>query len=51
MAWRGLCPKEKLPPALMRHGGWIAPASHIMHYPVRKGAMLNVIAVVERDDW
>ena len=35
----------------MRHGGWIAPASHIMHYPVRKGAMLNVIAVVERDDW
>jgi salicylate hydroxylase len=51
MAWRGLCPKEKLPPALMRHGGWIGPASHIMHYPVRKGAMLNVIAVVERDDW
>jgi salicylate hydroxylase len=51
MAWRGLCPKEQLPPALMRHGGWIAPASHIMHYPVRKGAMLNVIAVVERDDW
>ncbi|HLI21248.1 MAG TPA: FAD-dependent monooxygenase [Stellaceae bacterium] len=51
MAWRGLCPKERLPPALMRHGGWIAPASHIMHYPVRKGAMLNVIAVVERGDW
>ena len=51
MAWRGLCPKDKLPPALMRHGGWIAPNSHIMHYPVRKGAMLNVIAVVERDDW
>jgi 2-polyprenyl-6-methoxyphenol hydroxylase-like FAD-dependent oxidoreductase len=51
MAWRGLCPKETLPPALMRHGGWIAPASHIMHYPVRKGALLNVIAVVERGDW
>jgi len=51
MAWRGLCPKETLPPALMRHGGWIAPSSHIMHYPVRKGAMLNVIAVVERSDW
>jgi salicylate hydroxylase len=51
MAWRGLCPKEILPPMLMRHGGWIAPTSHIMHYPVRKGAMLNVIAVVERSDW
>lgn len=51
MAWRGLCPRDKLPPALMRHGGWIAPASHIMHYPVRHGAMLNVIAVVERGDW
>jgi salicylate hydroxylase len=51
MAWRGLCRKERLPSALMRHGGWIAPTSHIMHYPVRKGALLNVIAVVERSDW
>ena len=51
MAWRGLCPAEKLAPALMRHGGWIAPTSHIFHYPVRGGAMLNIIAVVERDDW
>jgi salicylate hydroxylase len=51
MAWRGLCPRETLPASLMRHGGWIAPTSHIMHYPVRDGAMLNVIAVVERGDW
>jgi len=51
MAWRGLCPAAKLQPALMRHGGWIAPASHIFHYPVRNRELLNVIAVVERRDW
>ncbi len=51
IAWRGLCPADKLAPELMRHGGWIAPASHIMHYPTRHGALLNVIAVVERSDW
>jgi len=51
MAWRGLCPAEKLAPELMRHGGWIAPASHIFHYPVRNRTLLNVIAVVERSDW
>lgn len=51
MAWRGLCPRERLDPALMRHAGWIAPASHIFQYPVRNGALLNVIAVVERGDW
>jgi len=51
MAWRGLCPAAKLPPELMRHGGWIAPTSHIFHYPVRRRELLNLIAVVERDDW
>ncbi|MGH7032873.1 MAG: FAD-dependent monooxygenase [Stellaceae bacterium] len=51
MAWRGLCPAAKLPPDLMRHGGWIAPASHIFHYPVRNRELLNLIAVVERGDW
>ena len=51
MAWRGLAPASKLPPALMRHGGWIAPASHIIHYPVRDRQLLNIIAVTERDDW
>jgi salicylate hydroxylase len=40
-----------LPPHLMRHGGWIAPASHIIHYPVRQRALLNIIAVAERSDW
>jgi salicylate hydroxylase len=51
MAWRGLAPATTLPPALMRHGGWIAPTSHIIHYPVRQRQMLNIIAVVERSDW
>ncbi len=51
MAWRGLCPAAKLAPELIRHGGWIAPTSHIFHYPVRNRELLNVIAVVERSDW
>jgi salicylate hydroxylase len=51
VAWRGLCPAVKLGPVLMRHGGWLAPSSHIFHYPVRNRELLNLIAVVERDDW
>jgi len=51
MAWRGLAPAAAMRPELMRHGGWIAPASHIIHYPVRNRALLNIIAVTERSDW
>ena len=52
-AWRGLAPAEKLPEHLRRpvNTNWISANAHAVHYLVRQGALLNIIAVVERDDW
>jgi salicylate hydroxylase len=53
MAWRGLAPTAQLPPHLHRlvNTNWISRNAHAVHYPVRSGALLSIIAVVERDDW
>jgi salicylate hydroxylase len=53
VAWRGLAPAHKLPERLKRQvsTNWISENAHAVHYLVRKGALMNIIAVVERDDW
>jgi salicylate hydroxylase len=53
VAWRGLAPAAKLPPALKRQvsTNWISPNAHAVHYLVRNGELMNIIAVVERNDW
>jgi salicylate hydroxylase len=53
VAWRGLVPMEKLPPHLRQMQGvnWLGPQGHVLHYPVRRGEIMNFISFVERDDW
>jgi salicylate hydroxylase len=53
VAWRGLVPMEKLPPHLQTTLGtnWLGPHGHVLHYPVRRGEIMNFISFVERDDW
>jgi salicylate hydroxylase len=53
VAWRGLVPMEKLPPHLAQLQGtnWLGPHGHVLHYPVRRGEIMNFISMVERDDW
>jgi salicylate hydroxylase len=53
VAWRGLIPAERLPERLRRPVGvnWIGPGGHIVHYLLRRGELLNFVAVVERSDW
>ncbi len=53
VAWRGLVPMERLPPHLARMLGtnWLGPSGHVLHYPVRRGELMNFISFVERDDW
>ena len=53
VAWRGLVPMEKLPPHLREMQGvnWLGPHGHVLHYPVRRGEIMNFISFVERDDW
>ena len=53
MAWRGLAPVADLPEELRRPVGtnWIGPGAHVITYPVRGGALLNFVGVVENDTW
>ena len=53
MAWRGMIPVELLPGHLAEPVGtnWIGPGRHVIHYPVRRGELINFVGIVERDDW
>jgi salicylate hydroxylase len=53
VAWRGLAPMDRLPAHLARMVGtnWLGPRGHVLHYPVRRGELMNVISIVEREDW
>ena len=53
VAWRAVVPMEKLPPRLAQMVGtnWLGPRGHVLHYPVRRGELMNYISLVERDDW
>ena len=53
MVWRGLVPMDKLPPHQRRLVGnnWIGVGGHVVTYPLRRGALLNFVAAIERDDW
>ena len=53
VAWRGVVPMERVPPSISRTIGtnWIGPGSHVVHYPLRAGTLLNVVGVTERADW
>ena len=44
---------EKLPEHLQQMQGtnWLGPHGHVLHYPVRRGEIMNFISFVERDDW
>lgn len=53
VAWRGLIPMARLPAHLHRMVGtnWLGPKGFVLHYPVRRGELMNFVSVVERDDW
>ncbi len=48
-AWRTLLPRLSLPAPFNAPivGLWLGPHAHIVHYPVRAGAALNVVAIVD----
>src|SRR5215207_6558089 len=53
VAWRGLVPRERVPAGIKMDVGtnWVGPGGHVVHYPVRSGALLNFVGLLERDDW
>src|SRR5262245_9335863 len=53
VAWRGLVPMERLPAHIARTAAtsWLGPGGHVLHYPVRRGELMNAVLLVERSDW
>jgi len=53
IAWRGVLPIEAIPGSIDREVGtnWVGPGSHVVHYPLRAGKLLNVVGMRERSDW
>jgi salicylate hydroxylase len=52
-AWRGLAPADRLPEGAVASiaGVWTGADRHFVHYPVRGGALINVVGVVEQRRW
>ena len=53
VAWRGVVPMAALPAHMARMVGtnWVGPGGHVVHYPLRRGELMNFVGIVERDDW
>jgi salicylate hydroxylase len=53
IAWRGLIPMDRLPPHLATMVGvnWLGPHGNVLHYPVRRGELMNFVSMSERTDW
>lgn len=47
-AWRAIVPRDALPPELDAEstGLWLGAGRHVVHYPIRGGQHVNVVAVV-----
>ena len=44
---------ERLPAHILRNVGtnWLGPNGHALHYPVRRGELMNFVSTIVRDDW
>jgi salicylate hydroxylase len=53
LAWRGLVPMTSIAAHLQHPVGtnWVGPGAHVITYPVRAGALMNVVGIIERQDW
>ena len=53
MAWRGIVDVDRLPAGLLPPVGanWVGPGGHVVHYFLRRGELLNFVALREGSDW
>jgi len=53
VAWRGLVASTALPAEFIQPSAtvWLGPGKHFVHYYVRKGELINFVAIVETDSW
>ena len=53
VAWRGLVPADRLPPEAAAPGSivWAGPGRIFVRYPVRHGALINLVGLTRTDQW
>jgi len=53
ICWRGLVETRRLPAGLAppEFTLWLGPNGHVVHYYVRRGELLNWVAITEADAW
>ena len=53
VAWRGLIPGDQVPPSLLDPPlcMTLGPRRMLMRYPLRRGALINFVAIAKRDAW
>src|SRR6185295_12505514 len=53
VCWRGLVPLDAFPPGLISTDLtlYMGPRSHVIHFMVRGGKLVNFVAHVETDTW
>ena len=53
ICWRGMAPADAVPRDINTADVtlWMGPRGHVVHYLVRRGELLNIVAHVDSDDW
>jgi salicylate hydroxylase len=53
MCWRGLVPADRIPKGLIEpaSSNWLGPHGHVVHYYVRRGEMVNFVAIHDSEEW
>jgi 2-polyprenyl-6-methoxyphenol hydroxylase-like FAD-dependent oxidoreductase len=53
ICWRGMAPVEAVPRDINTADGtmWMGPHGHVVHYRVRRGELLNIVAHIDSDGW
>ncbi len=53
ICWRGMAPSDAIPPDIDTSEGamWLGPHGHVVHYHVRRGELVNIVAHFDSDAW
>jgi salicylate hydroxylase len=53
ICWRGMAPADAVPRDIDVSQGamWLGPHGHVVHYPVRRGELINIVAHFDSDAW
>jgi salicylate hydroxylase len=53
ICWRGMAPAAAVPHDIVvaQPAMWMGPHGHVVHYPVRRGELVNIVAHFDSDAW